>query len=243
MAWVPPGSFAMGGPTPHGPNTEDETPVTTVRMRRGYWVARHETTRAEFAAFVEATGFRTFGERTGKGIVVVALGRNFQPDVTWRNARGEDPRFPVVGVTWEDASAYAAWLDQRERDRVPRGYQYRLPTEAEHERACLGEVPGADPWPPPRVSGALRSVDEGKPNALGLVDLAGNAWEWSFSVYTERLPGGTVVDWAGPPAGALITKRGGRYCQERDFVTRDRPADHVGFRIVLAPRLPARPAK
>jgi formylglycine-generating enzyme required for sulfatase activity len=235
LRWVLPGAFVMGLDSPPGnEHTLDETPSTSVTFTRGYWLAIHEVTYAQYRRFVEATGYKTFGERDGKGIVVVTKGRSFDPATTWRNALGEEPRKPVVGLSWEDAVAFTAWLNERERGRLPAGYEYRLPSEAEHEHACLagGREHGA---PAQRTTEPL-AVDALPANGWGFKGLAGNVWEYTRGVYTDRLPGGRRVNYRGPAEGDKIVKRGGSRCQERDWMPKHRPASHLGFRVALAPR-------
>ena len=156
---------------------------------------------------------------------------------SWRDPgfpQGED--HPVVNVTWNDAQALAAWLSKTE------GRRYRLPTEAEWEYACragsrtryhagddvrslLGvanvfDEAAARHWP--RWQAMALQGNDGhaftapvgsfEPNAWGLHDMHGNAWEWVADWhddgYYARSP---VDDPAGPDEGTVRVRRGGSW--------------------------------
>jgi len=97
-----------------------------------------------------------------------------------------DPQQPVVGVSWFDAAAFAAWLGDQS------GGAWRLPLEAEWERAALGGQGGAatawgDTLPANEVpEGPLRGpwrVGQGTPNAYGLYDVGTIVHEWCLDAY------------------------------------------------------------
>lgn len=185
---------------------------------------------------------------------------------SWRNpgfAQGDD--HPVVNVTWNDAQALAAWLSARE------GRRYRLPTEAEWEYACRAGARtryahGDDPkgllananvfdqdsaanWPrwrqqalPGRDGYAFTApVGSFAPNAFGLHDMSGNAWEWTADWYGEdyyaRSP---AVDPQGPQQGSVRVRRGGSWhtwplyarCAYRNWNTEQTRYPLVGMRLV-----------
>src|SRR5262249_31938960 len=127
------------------------------------------------------------------------------------------PDQPVTSVNWFDATAYCAWLAERT------GRPYRLPTEAEWERAARGGLERAlytwgDEPPQSRphyfsawANGPAR-VAERPPNEFGLCDISENVHEWCADWYDphyysrspERNP-------QGPPAGARKASRGGSW--------------------------------
>ncbi len=155
----------------------------------------------------------------------------------WNNpgfAQGDD--HPVVNVTWNDAQALAAWLSRTE------GRRYRLPTEAEWEYACRAGTrtrysTGDDPaslrgsanvfdqrtaayWPQwkamalPADDGFTFTapVGSGAPNAWGLYDMHGNAWEWVADWHADDYYAHSPVDDPqGPADGTVRVRRGGSW--------------------------------
>jgi sulfatase modifying factor 1 len=203
MVVVPAGSFVMGTAPDDADRWDDvrESPAHPVTIARAFALARYEVTRAQFAAFareasVDATGCNAW---SGKAWVR-------HEARSWR-----DPGFPqrddepVVCVSWEDARAFAAWLSRRT------GASYRLPTEAEWEYAARAGTTTSRYWGNASADGcayanigdrSLRSIgvteglsdcDDGhvhtapvgayRPNAFGLYDMLGNAWEWTAACW------------------------------------------------------------
>lgn len=116
----------------------------------------------------------------------LASGHAAEPPPWWSDPDFSDPEQPVVGVSWHDAVAFAAWLSAASGDR------WRLPTEAEWEWAALGGQDGAaTTWgatlPANEVpEGPLRGpwrVGQGTPNPYGLYDMGTIVHEWCADVY------------------------------------------------------------
>lgn len=153
MVWVPGGRFTMGAEYSY----VEEGGAHDAQVD-GFWMSRSEVTNAEFAAFVQATGYFTLAERgignpldpaaaplPGSAVfkpIIDANGFNpmnswwqFVPGAHWREPQGPGSSIagldahPVVHVAYEDAEAYARWKGQR------------LPSEAEFEYAAQGEGP------------------------------------------------------------------------------------------------------
>src|SRR5262249_36099748 len=128
MVAVSPGRFVMGTPDSDTErwSAEREGPAHEVGIARPFAIGRYEVTRAQYAAFVAATGHSARGcfKWTDKGWVN-------DPGLDWRNAgsaQGDDE--PVVCVSARDAEAFAQWLAAKA------GQPYRLPSEAEWEFAA-----------------------------------------------------------------------------------------------------------
>jgi formylglycine-generating enzyme required for sulfatase activity len=162
---------------------------------------------------------------------------------------GAHPDEPVTSVSWFDATAYCEWLSEMH------GRAYRLPTEAEWERAARGGVEGAlYVWgnePPSarpeylrRWGGVVngpRPVGEEPPNAFGIFDIGENIHEWCadwfdknyYSVSPERNP-------QGPSAGDRRASRGGSWrhqikvsrCAARSSIPPSFQYADYGFRVV-----------
>ncbi|MFM9096754.1 MAG: formylglycine-generating enzyme family protein, partial [Phycisphaerales bacterium] len=119
MTPILPGTFAMGSAT----GAPFEGPVRSVTLTRPFWMSKHEVTQAQFQAVAG------FNPSFFQGAVL--------PDAANR---------PVETVKWSEAMSYCAALTASEAaaGRVPAGYQYRLPTEAEWEYCCRAGT--TTPW-------------------------------------------------------------------------------------------------
>ena len=238
FAWAPPGEFTMGSPRSESGRLPNEGPRTRVRFTRGFWIGAHEVTQAEYAEVMDANP-----------------------------SAFEGPRRPADSVRWAEARAFCRALTRREREagRLPEGYVYRLPTEAEwayaaragtstpfffggRADASKGNFRGV--YPRDREDGVRTRdgygtvpVDAGEPNPWGLRGVHGNVAEWTLDRYDGRLPGGERVDPAPVGGGGEVALRGGSW---KDNAVRTRSAartgfkpgtrsDSVGFRVVLAP--------
>jgi formylglycine-generating enzyme required for sulfatase activity len=202
MVRVPAGTFRMGDDDASR-GAADERPAHPVSVR-AFAVGKFEVTHAEYAAFVAASGYQPLPgcltDRKG------GQGWGLDMEASW-----SDPgypygdRQPVVCLNWKEADAYTAWLSKKT------GKTYRLLSEAEWEYAYRagttteffwGDRPedmcayanGGDlsmlkhfpRWPPVNCDdGFIDTAPVGsfKPNAFGLYDMAGNAWEWTADCY------------------------------------------------------------
>jgi formylglycine-generating enzyme required for sulfatase activity len=181
-----------------------------VKISRPFYMGVYEVTLAEFRQFALDTNYKTEPERDGKGAYGKADGKWTQKkEFTWAKM-GYDRKDnePVVNVSWNDAVAFCEWLSKKEN------VKYRLPTEAEWEYACragnngryywgdddskLGEYA----WHGGNAGGRPHSVGEHKPNAFGLYDMLGNAYEYCSDWWTkEPYPDKEATDPTGPAAG------------------------------------------
>jgi sulfatase modifying factor 1 len=217
---IPAGTFTMGSERGHG----DEQPPHKVSLA-AFAMYRFEVTNEQYEAFCKATG---------------------HPRAAFAGSRRfNQPKQPVVGVTWEDANAYARWAGAR------------LPTEAEWEYAARGTDGRLYPWGSQRPSRQRAHFDQ-DPNSdaaaavgtypqgaspFGCQDMAGNVWEWVADYYAydyyRRSP---EQDPRGPETGVRRVLRGGcwgfpselrstyRFYEKPAF-----SANYVGFRCAMAP--------
>lgn len=236
---LPTGRFQMGSNT----GRADERPVRTVTVSTPFWMAKTEVTNGHYREFLAASTHRQRGGSTDAYLQHFA-GRSGMP---------AENQYPVCYVNWNDAAAFCAWLTQRERDggRLPDGYVYRLPTEAEWEYAARagGTHDARRPldrfaWYAKTSRQQTRPVGTKDSNPWGLHDMLGNVWEWCYDWYA-RYPEADATDPTGPERGEFRVIRGGGWRNAADLcreTSRNSAAavdvrPDVGFRVVLAPEL------
>lgn len=228
IEWVdiPAGTFTMGSPDTefdrNGLEYEHQITLSAFKM------SKYEVTFDQYDKFCEATGRK-------------------KPD---DNGWGRGNR-PVINVSWDDATAFANWMN------------CRLPTEAEWEYACRagtttpfstgenistsqanynGNFPYRDQ---PKGEYKAKTVPVGtySPNAFGLYDMHGNAWEWVndwHEDYLKVMPPQTNPK--GPQKGIYRVYRGGgwnllaQFCRsaKRRYQSPERKFNYLGFRVAIS---------
>ena len=160
---------------------------------RGFWIDKTEVTNEQYRKFMEAGGYQKEEYWDSKGWSWVQDNHIAQP-LFWEDPRYNDPKQPVVGVSWFEASAYAKWAGKR------------LPTEYEWEAAARGTDKRQWPWGSEWDKTRADSYDgsAGKPvpvgsypagaSPYGVLDMAGNVWEWTADWYQWRPMGRTTSD-------------------------------------------------
>jgi len=172
----------------------DELPVHDAQVRP-VRIGRGPVTNLEYAWFLSS-------------------GRAPEPP-WWKDPGFWDPGQPVVGVTWFEAMSYCAWLGETF------GGHWRLPTEAEWERAARGGLEGAptswgpdvptDEVPEHPVSGPW-PVGRGTANGFGLLDMGTIVHEWCFDWYSADAYASTRrLNPLGPEKGERRASRGGSW--------------------------------
>ncbi len=230
LAHASPASPKIKDPA-HQIGEQDERPAHRVTLSPFYLDAT-EVTNAEFARFVEATGYQTDAEKKGFAWVFKEGFKDWEAveGADWRHPLGPDSTItdkmnhPVVNVSWNDAAAYAKWAGKR------------LPTEAEWEYAARGGREGTIyPWGQElKPSGRLLAnfwqgiwpdhnllednyyytapVGSFAPNDFGLYDMIGNVWEWTADWYeADYYKHSPTQDPQGPATGQMRVARGGSW--------------------------------
>jgi formylglycine-generating enzyme required for sulfatase activity len=172
----------------------DEVPVHDVDVRP-FALSRTPVTNAMYAPFLAT-------ERAA-------------PPPWWTHPAFAAPQQPVVGVTWFEAVAFTEWLSERT------GGRWRLPTEAEWERAARGGLPGAatawgEALPPGEVPDCALAgpwpVGRGMRNGFGLLDAGTVVHEWCLDWYREDFYAvSPAVEPCGPEEGERRSSRGGSW--------------------------------
>jgi formylglycine-generating enzyme required for sulfatase activity len=234
MVVIPAGRFQMGDIRGEG---EEDEQVHWVSMA-SFAMGRYEVTFAEYDRFAEATG------------------RKKPSDNGW--GRGNRP---VIHVAWKDAIAYAQWLSQQT------GQSYRLPTEAEWEYSARATTKTARYWGNNPNKGCrygnirdetlkqekkwsnihhctdgyvyTAPVGQFQPNAFGLFDMLGNAWEWTCSEYHKDYNGKEQRCIDNPSSKKPRSLRGGSWgskpwllrSAERGWDNPSRRNIYISFRV------------
>ena len=282
---IPAGPFVMGSRKGDKDAYSDELgnpPQVQIPYR--YWIARYPTTVAQMAAFVAAGGYAEdapWWTAAGRAWLKTRSPERRGEPMGW-DEQQLHPNRPVMGVSWFEAVAYCRWLNaiivpavmlsgpvaqgasRRTSSEaspgagnlLPAGYEVRLPTEAEWERAARGQdgrvyAWGNEPWDEERANIENR-IGHASPagmyprgataqDAAGLHDLTGNVWEWTlglFQDYPYRDDDGRNA----PEAAGRRVVRGGSWddhqrnarCACRNDHEPDYFNTYIGFRVVLS---------
>jgi len=224
LVLIPAGTFLMGSPPEEVDRSPDEEPQTRVTLTHNFFLGATDVTQGQYEA-VTGTNPSSFP------------------------AAGRDA--PVESVSWVEAMAFCQKLNALEQaaGRMPEGYTFTLPTEAQWEYACRAGTTGpyagdldAMAWYNQNSADTTHPVGTKRPNAWGLYDMHGNVRQWCLDWYVDSLPGGAVTDPTGPASSNGRVQRGG--CWNVD-AQRCRSAyrrgggpnahdEKVGFRVALS---------
>lgn len=233
--WVVPGLGMELMPIPAGTfvmgGVNSGSPIVTVTISSPFWLGKTEVTRGQWQSLMRWNFMDTF--------------------------RDGDPNLPVDSVSWEEAMEYCRRLTLREgvAGRLPSGYHYTLPTEAQWEYACRAgtrfEYGGTGflddmGWYIDNSRGKTQPVGTKRANAWGLHDMHGNVEEWCLD-WGGNLRSSPVVDPRGPASGVVRIVRGGSFSSPPNlcssYFRQARPPDPnlkeptLGFRVALS-RIP-----
>ena len=194
MSYIPPGTFMMGSPSSETGRYDDEI-LHRVTLTKGFYMGVTEVTQGQWKEIMgnNPSAFRDCGDQC-----------------------------PVEQVSWYDCQEFIQRLNKREKSRL-----YRLPTEAEWEYACRagsgqafsnGDITSTGcesdqnldmiGWYCGNTNEKTQPVARKIPNACGLYDMHGNAWEWCEDWY-EGYRIGHITDSKGPASGSARVFRGG----------------------------------
>jgi formylglycine-generating enzyme len=202
MVWVSAGEFTMGSnPTEISrmwkkfgwkedwkQYTKGESPKHRVHLD-GYWIYKHEVTVAQYRKFCAETGHQMPNE----------------PFWVWYDDH------PIVSVNWYDAAKYCQWAG------------VALPTEAQWEKAARGTdgriFPWGNEWDSRRCNGTYPGIGRTTPvgsypdgaSPYGIMDMAGNVWEWCMDEYDEEFYDKNESRTNNPVSGGLINFKSNRF--------------------------------
>lgn len=199
MIFIPAGDFLMGSTEVIDKDADpDEYPQHRLNLS-GYYLAKTPITNAQFREFVQAKGYETTVEQQGLAHIGTEDDQWKQcKEANWQHPSGlksnivDKDHHPVVQVSWYDAIAYCRWLAEIT------GKLYYLPSEAEWEKGARGTdgriYPWANEWDDnccnagksgPGDTSPVGSYPNGA-SPYGLLDMAGNVWEWTRSLWGEK---------------------------------------------------------
>ena len=149
-------------------------------------IARYPVTNAQYARFIEASGYSNRAWWTSEGWALREKEGWTEPRF-WRDRDWNRPDCPVVGVSRYEALAFCRWL------REVSGRPVTLPTEQQWQRAAQGDDGRQYPWgneePDETLCNWNRNIDETTPvtrypagaSPYGVMDMSGNVWEWCLT--------------------------------------------------------------
>jgi formylglycine-generating enzyme required for sulfatase activity len=211
---VPAGEFIMG-------NTKqtdemawgDEAPQHRLFLP-DFAIGKYPVTNAQYQVFIDDGGYTERWQRCWTSAGWCWRVENGIAGPRRYGGAFDLPNHPVVGVSWYEAAAFCNWLSEKLSERAGRAVTVRLPSEAEWEKAARGTDGRRYPWgkdiTPEYANydqtgiGATSAVGMFPKGAspCGLLDAAGNVWEWTLSLWGE--------DWQKPEFGYPYDSQDGR---------------------------------
>ncbi|MFO1004665.1 MAG: SUMF1/EgtB/PvdO family nonheme iron enzyme [Planctomycetaceae bacterium] len=245
MVWCPPGTFTMGSPASEKDREDNENQVE-VALTKGYWLGQTEVTQAQWTAVMGSTS------KPWSGKDYVQEGSNYPASYVSHGMKEDG------SVEADSATAFCERLTELERkaSRLPSGWKYALPSEAEWEYACRAGTKtaysfGNDEsqlseyawWGGILGDGNAKTEQYGhavgtkKANAWGLFDMHGNLYEWCRDGYADQPLGG--ADPVNTSAVDRRVLRGGSWGLSarstrsafRNWYTPEDRGDNSGFRV------------
>lgn len=213
MVKVPKGPFLYG---------DDKIRVT---IDHDYWIDQYPVTNQKYRAFIEVDGYGNQAYWSPEGWEWKTKENITGPEY-WNDAKWNKPDYPVVGVSYYEAEAYAKWANKR------------LPAEQEWEKAARGEDGWPYPWGKEFDKNRCNSIESEIGHTTSVTqflngvspyecyDMAGNIWEWCVDLYDKTddrrvIRGGS---WNRRPDYLRVSNRFWNYTDFRNFST--------GFRLV-----------
>ncbi len=199
----------------------------TVKLS-AFSISKHTISVEQFARFVLETNYLSDAEKLDGSYIYNKKTWVLDGKSNWRfdtfGKEQNEPKMPVVHISWNDANAYCNWLSEKHNTK------FRLPTEAEWEYACrantssrynTGSILKSEDSNFASASNfnndftiSLSSIDSFAPNNWGIYNMHGNVWEWcsdwfSESYYLLCKHNGLAKNPSGPVSGSSRVLRGG----------------------------------
>jgi formylglycine-generating enzyme required for sulfatase activity len=230
MVWISPGTFTMGflENEPDRMPEDVEIGYFEATLSRGFWLGQYQVTQMQWQEVMKDNP------------------SHYQPC----------PDCPVENISWYQAMAFCAELNQIVGSILPSDYQFSLPTQAQWEYCCRAGTQtlystGNNPadlsraaWHKENSEGHPHPVGEKMANPWGLYDMHGNVGEWCYDPMKSPYPRSPTVDWVGQADWGFRSLRGGGgwgtmstdtsfRCSSRMYLEPEKRLPFVGFRLCL----------
>lgn len=229
LNWVSPGKFIMGSPPeePGRSNYDDEYSFD-IFITKGFWLSQFLITNIQWFRVMESIPYSLTDENINN---------------------------PITNINWFEATAFCVKLNQMFKNDLPKGYRFRLPTEAQWEYACRAGthtvyynsdfIDDLDKiaWHKENSAGQVHSVGQKEPNAWMFYDMIGNVAEWCYDDM-QPYPKEPTADLVGLNNTSSIQMkiiRGGMWtappsdgsfrCSCRMAFLPEKGLSHIGFRV------------
>lgn len=239
------GSFYMGTTNALFDN---ETPLRWLTLSEPFWMGRTEVTIGQFAEYIKSKG-----EQDGVHFENPYCPLDEKGNLYSETIFGTYWEQPMICVDWYVCVNFCKWLTERVQlsNKLPYGYELRLPTEVEWEYCCRagssGDYSGdlnSLAWFKDNSDDKTHRVGKKKPNDWGLYDMHGNVSEWCFDSFWDSLSW-CDNDPAKAGRGPLRVFRGGSWtspdvlCRSafRGYYSPRFTYYNLGFRVILAPKI------
>ncbi|MCP4746233.1 MAG: SUMF1/EgtB/PvdO family nonheme iron enzyme, partial [Desulfobacteraceae bacterium] len=222
---IPAGEFFMGSAESEKECDDNEGPQRYVQVSE-FYMGRYPVTNEEYARF---------------------LAENIEapePEY-WADRELNQPKQPVVGVSWPEVKQYARWAGLQLPSEVQWEYACRAGAQTRFYNGDTEEHLDRAAWYEKNSSNRLHHVGQKEPNKFGLYDMHGNIWEWVEDDYHSNYKGAPddASAWIDNPRGSNRVFRGGGWFSPAGDCRSacrfgDTPADRdgiLGFRLVLIP--------
>ena len=219
------GIFTMGSRSSENGRQNWEGPQTIVNITKPFWLGKTEVTQTQWTTIMGSNPSSILGDN-----------------------------LPVNRVSYNDAIAFCEKINNLNRDMLPTGYRFSLPTQAQWEYACRAATTSrfyfGDEnsqlekygWYTKNSKSRIHPVGGQLPNDWGFFDMHGNVYEWCLDWISNGYPGGEVYDPQGPKGGSLKALRGGSYADTAEWCRSASRGKQVvdfrdkgfGFRLALS---------
>ena len=230
MIFCPPGTFMMGSPATEAGRAGDET-QHQVTLTNGFYPGKYEVTQAQYETVMTGNSEGLFTDPS----------------------QNKGSNYPVERVSWADAQIFFAQLNAMEKiaGRLPAGWKYVLPTEAQWEYACRAGTSTIYSWGNDinathanwkHGSDAHQTEEVGQygANPWGFADMHGNVWEWVYD-WKANYTDDSLTDPVGPASGSKRVARGGSWNDPSRYLrsarrysnTMSYNRNNLGFRVAF----------